>query len=324
MAPSFTYRRAVPDSAVPLAEDSDTFLAGGTDLVPLIKGGLVAPSRLVDLKGSGLSRSIEATDAGWTIGAMCTLAQLEDHDGLAESVPVLTEAVAQAATRQLRNRATVGGNLLQRARCSYFRDDTVECWLKGGKDCPARTGRHEHHAIFGDSPCVAVQPSDLASALVALDATVHVEHGDEQRALPVADFLAVPTDDHRSMNTLGDGEVITSIFVPVGEVTCSAYVKVMERAVWAFALVGLAAAVQTDDDDIVRSVRLVATGVAATPWRLTSAEHELIGRSLNDPETADVVARRAADQAVPLDQNAYKVPMLEGVTRRLLAGLGVP
>lgn len=321
MATPFTYETAEASQGLAFFGESVTLLAGGTDLVPLMHQSLVSPTRVVDLKPGALPRGIESTEAGWTIGALCTLAELEDDRDLGARLPVLTQAVAQAATRQLRHRATVGGNLLQRARCSYYRDDTVDCWLKGGDGCPARDGRNEHHAIFGDSPCVAVQPSDLATALVAVDAVVHLERGEAQRAVPIADFLAAPTDERRSMNSLGDGEVITTIRIPAGDATRSGYVKVMDRAAWAFALVGLAAVVHPDDDQIVRSARLVATGVAGVPWRLTAAEEALEGRSLSDPQTFEDVARHVSEGAAPLSQNAYKVPMLEGVTRRLLAAL---
>lgn len=321
MAAPFTYEAAGGDGTVPLLDRSATLLAGGTDLVPLMHQSLVSPTRLVDLKPDALPRGIETTETGWTIGALCTLAELEDHQDLSNRMPVIAQAVAQAATRQLRHRATVGGNLLQRARCSYYRDATVDCWLKGGDSCPAREGRNQHHAIFGNGPCVAVQPSDLASALVAADAVVHLELGEAQRAVPVGDLLAAPTAERRSLNSLGDGEVITSVRIPIDGTNRSSYVKVMDRAAWAFALVGLAGVAHVDDEQTVRSARLVATGVAGAPWRLSAAEEALIGRSLSDARTTEAVTRRVSDGARPLSDNGYKVPMLEGVTRRMLAGL---
>jgi len=315
----FGYHRIAEVAAVPAALSAGVRpLAGGTDLLTRLKAGLDQPAALVDLKASDLGRSIEAVDGGWRLGALVTLSQIEHHPGLRADVPALVEAVDQAATPQLRNRATIAGNLLQRPRCWYFRHGQVRCWLAGGDACPARTGRNEHHAVFDtDGPCVATHPSDAAAALVALGATVTVldgsGHGGGERELAVADLLAPPTDERRVEHVLADDAVITAVTVP--STPRSTYLKAMDRAVWAFALVGVAAVVA--DGGVVR---LVASGVANTPWRLVAAEAALAGTDLA-PDAVDRAVAAATDGAAPLSENGYKLPLLRTLTRRALTAL---
>ena len=313
---SFEYETAPQD---PTIERGSMALAGGTDLLSLHKVGLIDTQRVVDLKTSGLPDGIEPTVDGWRLGALATLSDLEDHDDLRDALRAITAAVAQAATRQIRNRATVGGNLLQRPRCRYYRDEATTCWFDGGDSCPAREGRNEHHAIFDTGPCVAVQPSDLASVLVALDADV-TTHGPRARTIPVADLLAAPTDDRRALHRLGGDEIISSIEIAVPDGRRSSYRKAMDRAAWQFALAGVAAAVDTDGDGVVTRARLVASGVAGTPWRLHHAEDSLAGRVLSPESIAD--AGRCADEgAKPLEHNGYKRALLRGLVRRTLEDL---
>lgn len=315
----FTYERA-GDDLTALSAAGTQALAGGTDLLPLHKLGLAAPERVLDLKSTGLPSSIEEVEAGWRIGALATLADVEDHDGLRAAVPMLGHAVEQAATRQIRNRATVGGNLLQQPRCRYYRSEGVTCWYAGGDDCPARDGRNEHHAIVQTSPCVAVQPSDLASALLCAGATVTVLEGDERRTVAVDELLAPPSDDVRSLHRLPAGAVIAGVHVPHRDGRRSAYRKAMDRAAWQFALAGVAAAVELDDGGVVTDASVVASGVAAVPWRLRAVEDELVGRPLD----ADCVASAAGSAdagAEPLAENAYKTALLRGLVERTLQDL---
>lgn len=314
----FTYTRAVGALSA-LDDPREVFLAGGTDLLPLYKVGLVDPGRVVDIKTSDLPATIERDGDAWRIGALATLADVEDHAGLRETLPALGQSVEQAATRQLRNRATVGGNLLQRPRCRYYRAEAMTCWFDGGDTCPARDGRNEHHAIFQTGPCVAVQPSDLASVLVATDAEVTVR-GDGDRSIPVADLLAPPDDERRSLHLLGEGEIIVSVHVPDPGPSRSCYLKAMDRAAWAFALAGLAAIVDVGDDGLVVRADLVASGVASVPWRLTAAEEALVGRTLGDDAIA-AAATAAADGAEPLQENRYKRTLLSGLTDHALRQL---
>ncbi len=308
----FDYQR-IPEAAAVPAQLTPTVrpLAGGTDLLTRLKVGLDQPDVLVDLKASNLGRGIDRVDGGWRLGALVTLSQIGRHDGLRRDVPALAQAVDQAATPQLRNRATIAGNLLQRPRCWYFRNERVRCWLAGGEGCPARTGRNEHHAVFGtDGPCVATHPSDPAAALVALGATVTVLDGGGERELAVADLLTSPTEARRVEHVLADDAVITAVTVPAAP--RSTYLKAMDRAVWAFALVGVAAVVSADGE-----VRLVASGVANTPRRLSAAEAALTGRELT-PGAVGRAAAAATDGAAPLAENGYKLLLLQALTRRAL------
>lgn len=310
---------AVAGSASALTETRGaTLFAGGTDIIPLARAGVVESSSLVDIKASTLPASIAVDDDEWTIGALVTLSELERHDEFTSEFAVVKDALGQIATLQIRNRATVGGNLLQRPRCSYFRDADVDCWMKGGTDCPARDGRNEHSALSGEH-CVATQPSDLAAVWCALDADVSIRCVDgSARRVPVAEFLAPPTPERRSLHTLAEGEVIESIHLRrAGSGLRSVYVKAMDRAVWQFALVGVAATVRFDDDGSVVSARLVGSGVANTPLDLSEAIGSLVGGRL----TADGVGRvaeRASDGLGSLSENRYKVSLLRGLVVRAL------
>lgn len=314
----FTYERAT--GLDDLAAPGTKALAGGTDLLPLHKLGLADPERLVDIKSSGLPASIAEVDGGWRIGALATLADIEDHDGLRSSLPLLGRAAEQAATRQLRNRATVGGTLLQEPRCRYYRSEGVTCWYAGGDSCPARDGRNEHHAIFQTGPCVAVQPSDLASALVCVGADVVLD-GDAGQTMPAADLLSPPTEDRRSLHRLPAGAVIAAVVVPASGDRRSAYRKAMDRAAWQFALAGVAASVAADADGTVTDASIVASGVASIPWRLGAGEAALVGRRL-DADGIGAAAAAAAEGAEPLSQNGYKVALLAGLVERTLQDLG--
>jgi xanthine dehydrogenase YagS FAD-binding subunit len=177
-------------------------LAGGTDLLTLMKADVVAPARLVDVKRAGLPRGIVVRDGDVVIGALTTLAEIETSPVLAGGHAALVEAAGLAATPQLRNMATVAGNLLQRPRCWYFRHRHLACWLKGGDDCPAREGENQLHAILGGGPCYAVHPSDLAPALLALDAEVRLRGPDGERTLPVSGLFAPPAAERREETRL--------------------------------------------------------------------------------------------------------------------------
>lgn len=325
---------ARPDSiaeAVALLDGGDrsgsngaALLAGGTDLLTLMKADLSAPERLIDIKRlAELDNRIEEGEDGLTIGALATLAQLEEDPRVTTLHPALAEAAALAATPQLRHMATIGGNLLQRPRCWYFRNPRVPCWLKGGEDCPAREGENQLHALFDVSPCVAVHPSDPATALVALDASVRLRGAAGERELRLADFFAPPTDERRTETVIRGDELIVSLHVPAGAPGArSTYLKAMNRKIWAFALVGVAVVVRLEEDRIAEA-RVVLGGVAPVPWRAESAERLLTGAEVSD----DVIARAAEtalDSAQPLAHNGYKVPLAKALVRRALEGLTSP
>ncbi len=305
------------------AGDGARPLAGGTDLLTLIKGEIAAPTRLVDLKRlAELDDSIALDDGGLTLGALTTLAAIERHALVLEQAPALAEAAAAAATPQLRNMATLGGNLLQRPRCWYFRNRLFDCWLKGGDACPARDGENGLHALFGSdaSPCVAVHPSDLAPALLALDAELRLRGPRGERTLPLTDFFALPDDDRRRENTLVPDELIVAVRLPTPLATTkSTYLKAMDRKVWAFALVGVAASLGVESGRIA-TARVVLSGVAPIPWRAEAAERLLIGAAPSEALFARATEAALLD-AAPLAHNGYKVPLAEALVRRALAAV---
>jgi xanthine dehydrogenase YagS FAD-binding subunit len=310
--------RSLDDAVALLTGDGDArFLAGGTDLLTLLKGDLLEPSQLVDIKRlAELDDQITLSGDSVRIGALATLSDLEMHPLIAEHVPALAEAAALAASPQLRNMATIGGNLLQRPRCWYFRDSEIPCWLKGGDSCPARTGENQHHAIFDLSPCVAVHPSDPANALLAHDAVIEVRGSAGSRTMPLAGLFAPPTDDRCTETTLSSGEIITAFTLPAAAGR-STYLKAMDRKTWAFALVGVAARVKQEGGRIT-DARVVLGGVANVPWRATAAEQVLVGQAPN-PEVLSAAADAALSGAEPLAKNGYKVPLAQALIRQALA-----
>lgn len=312
------------ESALDLLNQTDNTmirpLAGGTDLLTLMKADIVTPDHLVDIKrADGLAGGVEETADGLRIGALTSLTELETNPIVRERYPALAEAAAIAATPQLRNMATIGGNLLQRPRCWYYRNSLFQCWLKGGDTCYARDGENRLHAIVDNSPCVAVHPSDPATALLALDASVTVRGPSGERLVPLADFYAPPTDDRRTETTLQPGDLVLDIRLPTSAGR-STYRKAMDRKVWAFAIVSVAAAIEVEDGRI-SAARLALGGVATTPLRVPAAEQALIG---SPPESA--IFNRAADAALadaePLEHNRFKVPLAMSLIRQALESLG--
>lgn len=304
--------------ASPAANGNGTCaLAGGTDLLTLMKADLTAPVQLVDIKRlADMDDRIEDGPDGLRLGALATLDQIEQSALIQDRYAALAEAAALAATPQLRNMATIGGNLLQRPRCWYFRDPRVHCWLKGGEECHARAGENQRHALFDVSRCVAVHPSDPATALLALDASVRVRGPDGEREVRLSDFFAPPTDERRLETILVPGELIVSMRIPPAAGVRSAYLKAMDRKVWAFALAGVAASVRMEGTRIARA-RLVLGGVAPIPWRAEAAERVLTGAEAS----SDVIARAAEaalDGARALAHNGYKLPLATALVRRAL------
>lgn len=296
------------------SSDAAMWYAGGTDLLPSIRSGLVEPDVLVELKDGDLPRGIEREEGRWRIGALSTLADLEDHAALAAEVPAVVEAAAQAATRQIRNRATVGGNLLQRSRCAYYRDPTVTCWLQGADSCPAREGLHQHHSVVDASPCITTHPSDLAGVLLALDAAVHTLGDVDAAGTAIDDLLRPPTADRRALHTLDPHDVIASVSfdAPAGG---SVYLKAMDRAAWQFALVGVGVVRRAD------GVAVVANGIAPCPLRLTDVEDVLAGHGVDGDVLDEPVITAAVDAIGPFDAlpgNRYKVSLLRGLVGRAL------
>ncbi|MDQ1660128.1 MAG: xanthine dehydrogenase YagS FAD-binding subunit [Blastococcus sp.] len=311
----FRYERADDVAgavALMAAAPGGAFLGGGTNLVDLMKLGVATPDVLVDVRTLTSTEIRELPDGGLRIGAAVPNADLGADRRVRERYPVLAQALLAGASGQLRNRATTGGNLLQRTRCAYFTDVTKPCNKREpGSGCGALEGAHRNHAVLGqtlDGPgtCVATHPSDMAVAMVALDAVVQVTGPDGDRAIPIEELHRLPGDDPTRDTTLRHGELITAVDVPPLGLP-SRYRKARERASYAFALVSVAAALQVTDG-VVTDARLALGGVAHKPWRARTAEEALRGGP------ADEAAFRAAADAelamaTPLRDNGYKIPL---------------
>jgi xanthine dehydrogenase YagS FAD-binding subunit len=296
-------------------------LAGGTDLLTLMKAGIDTPGRLLDIKQlEGLSREIEETPQGVVLGALVPLAAIETHASIQQRYTLLAEAAALAATPQLRNMATLGGNLLQRPRCWYFRHPHFHCWLKGGDECPAVEGQNQLHALFGGGPCYAVHPSDLAPALLALDAGVRLGGSTGEVEVSVADLFALPEDGLRREVKIAEDELLLSIRLPsLPEGARSTYLKAMDRKTWSFALVGVAAVLRMEGSRVAEA-RLALSGVAPIPWRATAAEQVLVGGDISEEQVTHA-AEQALVGATPLTHNAYKIPLAKRLIRRAIVKL---
>ncbi len=295
-------------------------IAGGQDLLTTMKDYLTRPARLVNLKTvRGLDRIEGSAKTGLRIGALVTLAQLEENPVVRRSFPGLAEAAHSIATPQIRNLGTVGGNLCQRPRCWYYRLEEAVCLKKGGSECFAATGENKYNAILGGGPSYIVHPSDLAPMLVALGASVSVTGGEGKKVIPLDKFFTLPSEGSiRRENVLKNEELVTEIQIPAsGFAGRSTYLKFKERESMDFALASVAAAVELQENKIIKQARLVLGGVAPIPWRVANAEKFLTGKSLS----ADVlteVARLALEGAQPLEKNAYKIPLTQTLVRRAL------
>ena len=308
------------DAIRTVAATGGKYLAGGTNLIDLMKGGVEQPPTLVDVRRLGLNSITTTPTGGVLVGAGVTNSALANHRIIRARYPVLSQAILSGATTQLRNMATAGGNLLQRTRCPYFMQTAFsECNKRiPGSGCAARGGFNREHAIFGASDeCVAIHPSDMAVALSILDAVVHVQGRTEARTVPLSEFFTLPGRTPDRDNVLQPGELITGIGLPPSEFADNSwYLKVRDRHSYAFALVSVAAGLHIENG-IITAAALALGGVAAMPWRLHEAEASLIGRR-PDAEAFDTAARLAMAGAKPLAQNEFKVDLgRKGVVRAL-------
>ncbi|QKZ16037.1 FAD binding domain-containing protein [Streptomyces chartreusis] len=321
----FGYQRAsdVVGAVALLGADPDTrFLGGGTNLVDLMKTGVERPGRLIDIRDLPLDEIESTPEGGLRIGATVTNGDLAAHPEVRRRYPGLAQALLAGASGQLRNMATVGGNLLQRTRCGYFTDVSQPCNKRvPGSGCPAIEGEHHNHAILGASDhCVAIHPSDMAVALSAFDAVVRFETIEGPDELPLADFyLPVGGSPHRE-TALPMGALITGITLPPVPVAAnSRYRKVRERASYAFAIGSVAAALDVRDG-VVRDVRLAFGAVASRPWRAAAAERVLTG-ALAGADTYAAAADAELTMARPLLHNRYKVDLIRNLVVALLTEL---
>jgi xanthine dehydrogenase YagS FAD-binding subunit len=325
----FSLSRAVDPAQAVAAHAQDpglAFIAGGTDLIGLMKDRAALPQRLLDINGLPDMAWVEALpDGGLRIGALARMSDVAADAEVRRRFPVIAEALLFAASGQLRNMASIGGNLVQRTRCGYFRDeDDLPCnKRRPGSGCSALHGLNRNHAIFGWSDaCVATNPSDLAVALAAMDAMVIVRGPTGQRSMPFTDFHCLPGDAPERDNVLDRGDLILSVEVPAcPEGRTSHYLKIRDRQSYEFALVSAAAAVATDGRRI-RSARLAMGGVAHKPWRLVDAEAALRRVALDDSDALKAAIATAFTDARPLAHNAFKIELAQRVALRALQTAG--
>jgi xanthine dehydrogenase YagS FAD-binding subunit len=319
----FQYARAgsPEEASALLAGEASRIIAGGTDLLPLMKEGIITPAQLVDislwLKGREVVHGTEQLE----IGALVTLNESARNEEIKTGYTALADACNLAAATQLRNMGTIGANLVQATRCAYFRGP-YDCWLKGGETCFARTGENEQHSIFLTSPqqsmCVSAHPSDPATALLALGARVRYQTASAVTEVKLSDFYSLPTEEQRRMTTMPPDAVITAVVLP-RKPTRSLYRKAMARATWSFALAGVALAVEIEQGAITEA-RLALGGVAPIPIRAEAVEQAMLGHSLGELPANDL-AKLLTQNARPLSQNGYKVQLLKGLFQQVLRDL---
>ena len=294
------------------------FIAGGTDMLQLLQEGVRAPAELIDINRLPMS-AIEADTEGVRIGANARMSEVADHPRIRAEYPAVAEALLASASAQVRNMASIGGNLLQRTRCAYFRDIVTPCNKREpGSGCAALEGENRLHAILGVSPdCIATYPGDLAVALVALDAGVLVRGVNGGRTLPVDMLHRTPADTPHVETVLEPGELITAVVIPgSAHARRSHYLKIRDRASFEFALVSAAVALDTEGV-MIRQARVAVGGVATKPWRLRAVEEALVGQRM-DEAVFHAAAGRAAEGAEPRAQNRFKVTLLQRTVERAL------
>ena len=320
---NFSYSRpATLREAAPLLDRERgkvALIAGGTDLLGELKDNLASPARLVTIRHLKDLQGIRAARGGLSIGAATLLADVVESPAVQQQAPLLAMAAGKVGTPQIRNMGTIGGNICQRPRCWYCRNN-YPCFKHGGNVCFSATGENDYHAILEGGPSFIVHPSDTAPALVALGATVRIATRGRERTVPIDQFFVTPRQDPRRENILLPDEIVTAIDVPNAPAGSAAvYVKEMVREVWDFALCSVAAMV-TVRNGVVQDARIVLGGVAPIPYRALKAEAAITGRPLDDASAAAAGAA-AVDGARPLAKNGYKVPLTQAVVKRALLSL---
>jgi xanthine dehydrogenase YagS FAD-binding subunit len=298
------------------------FLGGGTNFVDLMRETIERPASLVDVTGLGAEIDDRADGSLW-IGAAARNSAIAGHRAVRTRYPVLARAILAGASGQIRNMATLGGNLLQRTRCGYFYDAAARCNKRApGTGCDAIDGFNRMHAILGASAaCVATHPSDMCVALAALDAVVHLEGSTGRRAVALTDLHSLPGERPDIETVLRPGELVVAVELPALPMAArSTYRKVRDRSSYAFALVSVAAALDLGDDGTVRDVRLALGGVAHKPWRAWTAEQALRGQPAT-PENFRAAAEAELAAAAPLQQNGFKVELAKRIVQAVLAEL---
>jgi xanthine dehydrogenase YagS FAD-binding subunit len=325
---NFAYLRAttVPDAMKAIAGQSGArFLAGGTTIVDLMKCGVEEPAALVDITRLQNLDGIEIGQNSVRLGALARMSDVANHPAIRDDFPALSESLWRGASEQLRNMATIGGNLMQRTRCSYFRDPTYDACNKRspGSGCAALDGINRGHAVLGASPhCIATYPGDFAVALVAFDATVHIQNG-QAHGIRADDFFLVPGDTPHVEHPLGPNELIVGVEIPVSAaLRRSHYLKVRDRESYEFAVASAAVGLELEADGrTIREVRVALGGVATKPWRARQVEAALAGRPL-DEKAVRSASRLAADGAIDHGANRFKIELVQRVVARALLTVG--
>jgi xanthine dehydrogenase YagS FAD-binding subunit len=322
MMPQFElFQPATLDNALELAKQLDGkgwIMAGGMDSLDWFKDRVKRPQAVIDLSGIADLKGIRETPDGLEIGALTTLTELERNEIVTAKYSLLASAAGRVASPQIRNAGTVGGNLCQDTRCWYYRGG-VNCYRAGGNSCFADTpqGQNREHCLFGASRCVAVSPSDLATAAVALDARMVVRGEGGERVVPAEEFFIGPAIDITRMTALKPGEILTAIRIPVEWAGAKFYFeKVTDRAVWDFALVSVAAAMHVEGN-LVRKIRLACGGVECVPRRLKVVE-DVVAGSTRDADIATLAGKTAVQGATTLNFNHFKIPLMENLVRRAI------
>jgi xanthine dehydrogenase YagS FAD-binding subunit len=320
---SFRFSKAADEqAALSAAQSGARYIAGGTTLVDLMRDTVERPDAVVDINALPY-RGIDLQPDTLRVGSLVRMTELAAHSAVRQQFPMIVQSLELSASAQLRNVASIGGNLLQRTRCLYFRDVTAACNRRTpGAGCDAIGGRNRTHAILGTSDaCVATHPSDVAVALVALDAVIIARNSNEDRRIPITEFYREPATTPDQENTLRPGELIVAVEVPVSpEARRSGYLKVRDRESYEFALTSAAVGLDINGGTI-RGARVAVGGVGTVPWRLPSVERALIGRA---PSTDlwRTAASTAADGAKPLSENGFKVELVKRTVERQLATIG--
>ena len=299
------------------------YFAGGTDMMQLMHERVRNPDHIIDITALPRLDRVEVNEQGTHLGALVRMSDAAVHPHIVQAFPVIAEALLASASPQVRNLATLGGNLLQRTRCGYFRDVVAPCNKRlPGSGCPAIDGQNRGLAILGTSEhCIATYAGDFANALLVLNAKIHIAGKDGLRTVSLADLHRLPGDTPQVETQLQPGELIVGIEVPHVPELRSHYLKVRERTSFAFALASVAVALDLAEDETVRDVRLAVGGVATTPWRLPRVEQALVSRKL-DRELCRTASMLASAEAAPRGQNAFKVPLLQRVVQRGLEVAG--
>ena len=320
--PNFTYLKvkSLKEAIGQLSSKGARIHAGGTDLLGCLRDDIFGAEKLVSIgQLKALHGISQANNGGLRIGALTTIAEIENSKILQERYSALSQAASEVASPQLRNQGTIGGNLCQKPRCWYYRGE-FHCLRKGGDTCYAYQGENQFHCIFGGSGCYIVHPSDTAPALVAFEAMVRVNGPGGTRLVPVAKFHVPPGENVQKETILKPNEIVTEILLPPpAKGLHSSYRKVRARRSWDFALASVALAVQFDGDKIVKA-RVVLGGAAPAPWRSKEAEEAITGRRL-DAETVNRAAAAAVKNAQPLKHNGYKIPLFRGTMEEALTAM---